>query len=102
MKFITRYGYYIIQLNSTGSYEWPTSITSNRPYAEITANWGYATTPEPIKYATKMLASELFAMRNAPLGVAGVGDFGVVNVQQNREVTRLLQPFRKASVLGIA
>ena len=49
-----------------------------------------------------MLASELFAMRNAPLGVAGVGDFGVVNVQQNREVTRLLLPFRKASVIGIA
>ena len=94
--------YYLIQLNSDGDYEWPLSNTSNRPYAQITAKWGYATTPEPIKYACKMLASELFAMRNAPLGVAGVGDFGVVNVQQNREVTRLLLPFRKASVLGIA
>lgn len=93
--------YYIIQLNSDGSYEWPLSNTSNRPYAQITAKWGYDTTPEPIKYACKMLASELFAMRNAPLGVAGVGDFGVVNVQQNREVTRLLLPFRKASVLGV-
>ena len=94
--------FYLIQLNSDGDYEWPLSNTSNRPYAQITAKWGYATTPEPIKYACKMLASELFAMRNAPLGVAGVGDFGVVNVQQNREVTRLLLPFRKASVLGIA
>ena len=93
--------FYIIQLNSNGSYEWPISDTSNRPYAQITAKWGYETTPEPIKYACKMLASELFAMRNAPLGVAGVGDFGVVNVQQNREVTRLLLPFRKASVLGV-
>jgi len=43
----------------------------------------------------------LFAMRNAPLGVAGVGDFGVVSVQQNREVTKLIAPFRKAPV-GIA
>ena len=94
--------YYLIQLNSDGDYEWPLSNTSNRPYAQITAKWGYENTPEPIKYACKMLASELFAMRNAPLGVAGVGDFGVVNVQQNREVTRLLLPFRKASVLGIA
>jgi hypothetical protein len=94
--------FYIIQLNSNGSFEWPISNTSNRPYAQITANWGYAATPEPIKYACKMLSSELFAMRNAPLGVAGVGDFGVVNVQQNREVTRLLAPFRKATIYGIA
>ena len=94
--------FYIIQLLSDGEYEWPRSVTSNRPYAQVTAKWGYAATPEPIKYACKMLASELFAMRNAPLGVAGVGDFGVVNVQQNREVTRLLLPFRKGSVLGVA
>ena len=49
-----------------------------------------------------MLASELFAMRNAPLGVAGVGDFGVVNIQQNREITRLIAPFRKGTVLGVS
>ena len=56
---------------------------------------------EPIRQATLMLASELFAMRNAPLGVAGVGDFGVVNIQQNREITRLIAPFRKGTVLGV-
>jgi hypothetical protein len=49
-----------------------------------------------------MLSSELFAMRNAPLGVAGVGDFGVVNIQQNREITRLIAPFRKGTVLGVS
>ena len=57
---------------------------------------------EQIRQATLMLASELFAMRNAPLGVAGVGDFGVVNIQQNREITRMIAPFRKGTVLGVA
>ena len=94
--------FYIIELISDSSNEWPLDYSSNRPRAEITAKWGYATTPEQIRQATLMLASELFAMRNAPLGVAGIGDFGVVNIQQNREITRLIGPFRKGNVLGVA
>ena len=93
--------FYIVELISDGNHEWPLDFSSNRPRAEITAKWGYATTPEQIRQATLMLASELFAMRNAPLGVAGVGDFGVVNIQQNREITRLIAPFRKGTVLGV-
>ena len=94
--------FYIIELISDSTHEWPLDYSSNRARAEITAKWGYATTPEQIRQATLMLASELFAMRNAPLGVAGVGDFGVVNIQQNREITRMIAPFRKGTVLGVA
>ena len=94
--------FYIIELISDSSHEWPLDFSSNRARAEITAKWGYATTPEQIRQATLMLASELFAMRNAPLGVAGVGDFVVVNIQQNREITRMIAPFRKGTVLGVA
>jgi len=93
--------FYIVELISDGNHEWPLDFSSNRPRAEITAKWGYASTPEQIRQATLMLASELFAMRNAPLGVAGVGDFGVVNIQQNREITRLIAPFRKGTVIGV-
>ena len=99
---ITGNPYYIIELISDGSNEWQLDFSSNRPRAEITANWGYASVPEQIRQATLMLASALFAMRNAPLGVAGVGDFGVVNIQQNREITRMIAPFRKGTVLGVA
>ena len=94
--------FYIVELISDGNHEWPLDYSSNRPRAEITAKWGYSEVPEPIRQATLMLASELFAMRNAPLGVAGVGDFGVVNIQQNREITRLIAPFRKGTVFGLA
>jgi len=85
--------FYIVELISDGNHEWPLDYSSNRPRAEV---------PEPIRQATLMLASELFAMRNAPLGVAGVGDFGVVNIQQNREITRLIAPFRKGTIFGVA
>ena len=94
--------FYIVELISDGNHEWPLDYSSNRPRAEITAKWGYSEVPEPIRQASLMLASELFAMRNAPLGVAGVGDFGVVNIQQNREITRLIAPFRKGTVFGLA
>ena len=94
--------FYIIELFCGGSQEWPMDFSSNRPRAEVTAKWGFPSVPEQIRQATLMLASELFAMRNAPLGVAGVGDFGVVNIQQNREITRMIAPFRKGTVLGVA
>jgi hypothetical protein len=94
--------YYVVELISDGNNEWPMDYSSNRPRAEITAKWGFPSVPEPIRQATLMLASELFAMRNAPLGVAGVGDFGVVNIQQNREITRLIAPFRKGTIFGVA
>ena len=94
--------FYIIELFSGGSQEWPMDFSSNRPRAEVTAKWGFPSVPEQIRQATLMLASELFAMRNAPLGVAGVGDFGVVNIQQNREITCMIAPFRKGTVLGVA
>ena len=93
--------FYIVELFSGGSHEWPLDFSSNRPRAEVTAKWGFPSVPEQIRQATLMLASELFAMRNAPLGVAGVGDFGVVNIQQNREITRMIAPFRKGTVLGV-
>ena len=94
--------FYIIELFSGGSQEWPMDFSSNRPRAEVTAKWGFPSVPEQIRQATLMLASELFAMRNAPLGVAGVGDFGVVNIQQNREITLIIAPFRKGTVHGVA
>lgn len=38
---------------------------------EITAKWGWATVPDPIKQATLLQASRFFARRNSPFGIAG-------------------------------
>ena len=58
--------FYIIELFSGGSQEWPMDFSSNRPRADVTAKWGFPSVPEQIRQATLMLASALFAMRNAP------------------------------------
>ena len=43
---ITGNPYYIVELISDGSNEWPLDTSSNRTRAEITAKWGYAAVPE--------------------------------------------------------
>lgn len=95
-------GFTSIELLSDGPHEFPTTHTNNRPRIEVTANWGFAAVPEPVRQACLMLSSENFAMRNTPLGIAGVGEFGVLAVRQNRQITRMLDPYRRGDSVGIA
>ncbi|MAU89683.1 MAG: hypothetical protein CMC40_07225 [Flavobacteriaceae bacterium] len=96
-------GFTSIELFTDGSFQFPTTKTNNRAAIQITANWGFAAVPEPIRQATNLLSSENFAMRNTPLGIAGVGEFGVLAVRQNRQITRMIDPYRRGELVhGIA
>lgn len=95
-------GFTSIELFTDGPHEFPTTHTNNRPRVQVTANWGFAAVPEPVRQACLMLSSENFAMRNTPLGIAGVGEFGVLAVRQNRQITRMLDPYRRGDSVGIA
>lgn len=99
---ISGLGYTSIELLTDGQHEFPTIKTNNRPRIQVTANWGFAAVPEPVRQACLMLSSENFAMRNTPLGIAGVGEFGVLAVRQNRQITRMLDPYRRGDSFGIA
>jgi hypothetical protein len=46
-----------------------------------------------------MLAEETFKLKDAPFGVAGFGDFGVVRVRENPAVARLLAPYKRYPML---
>lgn len=50
----------------------------------VTAKWGWTAVPAPVKQACLILAAETAHLRNAPLGVAGMDQFGVVRVRDNR------------------
>lgn len=103
--------YQLEPLNGTvaGETGWPydtivavgarTFPTSRVPPLRVTAQWGWAAVPAPVKAATLILASELLKLREAPFGVVGFGDFGVVRVQQNRKVVELLAPYRNQPIL---
>ncbi|MEV0151538.1 MULTISPECIES: hypothetical protein [unclassified Nonomuraea] len=65
---------------------------------EVTALWGWAEVPAGIKQATRLLAADLFKLKDAPLGVAGFGELGLVRVRENSTVASLIRPYRKNPV----
>lgn len=74
---------------------WFPRAANGRPLVYITARWGWPTTPNPVKQAQYILAAEFWKMRDAPFGVAGFGEFGVVRVRKNMIVAQLLEPYRR-------
>lgn len=52
------------------------SVSLYEDGVEVTARWGWASVPTPIKQAVTLQASRLFTRRNAPFGVAGSPELG--------------------------
>lgn len=59
----------------------------------VTAKWGWEAIPDTIKTATRMQANETFAMKGAPLGVAGRDEYGSIRVKENGMVAKKLKRF---------
>jgi hypothetical protein len=63
---------------------------------QIVGTFGWAAVPIAIKQAVLMLAQRQFKRYDSPLGVAGVGDLGVIRVSRiDPDVQALVSPFRK-------
>lgn len=83
----------------------PTLPTNSKlPNVQVTAKWGWATVPEPVRQACLIIAGELFKLREAPFGVAGFGEMGAVRVgKMSPQAVALLRPYRTGdSLLGAA
>ena len=85
------------RLRAVGSSQFPTC--SARPAVQVTARWGWATVPAPVREACLVIASELFKLGDAPFGVAGFGEFGPVRIRMNSRAQSLLAPYRRDPVL---
>jgi len=72
---------------------------SRRKSVQVTAKWGWTAVPDPVVEATEVIAAELFKMGDAPLGVAGFGEFGVVRVRSNPKAAEMLAPYVRDPVL---
>lgn len=66
----------------------------NRARIQVTAQWGWAAVPDSVKQATRILAAEIFRLKDAPLGVAGFNEFGPVRVREVPQVKMLLSPYQ--------
>jgi hypothetical protein len=69
---------------------WPFTM-QNR--VKITGTWGWPTIPPNVTQAALILASDLFKSKDAPWGVAGIGDMGMVKVQSNPWIVELLRGY---------
>jgi hypothetical protein len=63
---------------------------------EVVGTFGWQAIPTAIKFATVLLSSRLFKRMDSPLGVAGIGDIGVIRVSRiDPDIDGLIAPFKK-------
>lgn len=87
--------YYRIRLTDS-SISFPSSRTSGRERVlQVTARWGWAAVPEPVRAACKIMAAETWKLKDAPFGVLGLDEFGVVRVRQNKMAVSKLAPYAR-------
>lgn len=77
---------------------WPTPRTK-RPTVRVTARWGWTAVPAPVKQATLIMAHETARQKEAPGGIGGFSDFGIIRVRDNPFAARLLMPYDRHPVM---
>lgn len=75
----------------------PTSL--RRAPLQVTAQWGWTAVPAPVKEACLLVAEETFKLREAPWGVASVGEWGTMRVRSNPMAMAMLHPYRRDAIL---
>jgi len=74
---------------------------------EVTARWGWANPddsalyiPQPVKEAAEIQGVSIFKSADAPLGIAGFGDIGIMRLRQAMHpvAMALLNPYRREQV----
>lgn len=75
------------------------SLSFDPTNTSITAKWGWAAVPAPVKQACLILAAETFQLKDAPFGVAGLDQFGVIRVRDNRMAASKLAPYVRDPIL---
>lgn len=90
-------GWPYTELWGDGTRLFPTGV--RKAPVRVTAKWGWAAVPLPIKQATLILATELYKSKDAPFGIAGNDNYGVVRVRENPMVMKKLAPYMRSPVL---
>ena len=89
--------FYKLQLLS--GLRFPASYGGRARTLQVTAKWGWADVPQPVRAACKIMAAETWKLKDAPFGVLGLDEFGVVRVRQNKLAVSKLAPYSKTRLL---
>ena len=83
------------RLRAIDDYLWPTDA-DGEALVQIVGDFGWDAVPTAITQATVILAARIYKRNDSPLGVAGIGDMGVLRVSSvDPDVRVLIQPFMK-------
>lgn len=81
------------QITTTGRLGFP---AGPGPFLRVTAQWGWSAIPDGVREAAIIKAVSLFKRKDAPFGIAGMGDFGVMRIgRYDPDVLELLRPYRQ-------
>lgn len=82
-----------------GDYTFPVGVARG---VKITGTWGWPSVPKPIAEATALLAIRFRKRVDAPFGIAGSADLGMLqNIPRtDPDVAALVAPFRRMEVLA--
>lgn len=68
---------------------------------QITGTFGWPAVPLAVKQAALIVAADLFKLKDAPFGVAGISDLGIMRVQTNSQVYMLLSRYISGQRVGV-
>lgn len=76
------------------------SCQAGRSRVEVTGRWGWLAVPDEVGKATRLQALQLFKGTDAPFGVAGSAEFGVLRLRERLHplAAGLLAGFRKPAI----
>lgn len=77
----------------------PIPYCGGRAPVQVTAQWGWTAVPDPVHEATLAVAQETFKLGDAPFGVMGMGEWGVVRVRENPVAMAMIARYRRDPVL---
>jgi hypothetical protein len=92
-------GWPFYKLELVNGLRFPCNYGGRRRVLQVTAQWGWAEVPEPVRSACKIIAAETWKLKDAPFGVLGLDEFGVVRVRQNKMAASKLAPYSRTRLL---
>lgn len=80
----------VVQSGKWLPFTWPYTHLDR---VQIATTWGWTFVPWQVTEANRILSADEFKMKDAPFGVAGVSDIGVVRIQSNPWLVENLRAF---------
>lgn len=71
---------------------------AHRATVQVTAQWGWAAVPGPVKEATFIVAQDVAKLKDTAFGVGGFSEYGRIRARENPHAAMQLMPYRRNAV----